>query len=781
MSAGEDTRGAEGLTSAEVTERVRRGETNAVRERASRSYADILRENVFTLFNLILAVLAGAVLVAGSPKDALFGLVVVLNAAVGVIQEVRAKRTLDRLTLLSAPRARVVRDGRAEEVALDAVVLDDVLELLVGDQVAADGVVLSAAGLEVDQSLLTGESVPVTKAAGDPMLSGTFAVAGDGRFRATGVGEAAYARRLTAEAKRFGLAHSELRGGVNRILKIVLWAMLPIGALTIATQLAQHAGARSATLSTVAALEGMVPQGLVLLTSVAFAVSVVILGRRHVLVQELAAVEVLARVDVVCCDKTGTLTEAALAVDRVEPLDATAPVAEALGAIAALGRNATAVAIAERYPAPAGWTASDIVAFSSARKWSGAAFGEYGGWVLGAPEILLAGGGDDGVRARVGELAAAGDRVVLLARTAETPTPEHPPSEITPAALVLLAERVRPDAAETLAFFREQGVAIKVLSGDNPVTVAAVASRLGLDAGEPVDARALPEDAAALVALMDERAVFGRVTPQDKRRMVEALQSAGHIVAMTGDGVNDVLALKAADLGIAMGSGAGATRAVAQVVLLDGRFATLPGVVAEGRRVIANIERVANLFLTKTAYAVLFALATAAAVMPFPFLPRHLTLVSSLTIGIPAFFLALEPNRSRYRPGFVARVARFAVPAGAAAALATFGAYVVAMRLLGLPLAEARTVATLVLAVVGLWILRVLARPVRGIDLGVMLAMIAALAAVVAWPFARGFFALSLPALPVLAPAALAGAVGVALVELGLRLSGWERTRVVRE
>ncbi|HEY3317045.1 MAG TPA: HAD-IC family P-type ATPase [Coriobacteriia bacterium] len=770
-----DDRQQRGLSAEEVVDRVRRGLTNAVRETTSRSYGDILRENVFTLFNLILVVLVVAVLLVGSPRDALFGLVVVFNSAVGVVQEIRAKRTLDRLQLLSAPRARVLREGETREIPLAEVVRDDVVLLQGGDQIAADGTVLASDGLEIDESLLTGESVPVLKQPGDGVLSGTFVIAGAGSIRATSVGEEAYARRLSAEAKRFRLVRSELREGVNRILKLVLWLMLPIGLLTVATQVERHASVQSATLSTAAALEAMVPQGLVLLTSIAFAYSVILLGRRQVLVQELAAVEVLARVDVVCIDKTGTLTEAALEVERLEPLAEGQPAEAALGALASLEGNRTAEALGARYARPDGWEARGHVAFSSGRKWSGATFGERGTWVLGAPEVLLPGGHDDAA-AKAAAIAADGSRVLLLASTAEELAPDRPPASLAPAALVVLAERVRPDAAGALRYLADQGVAVKVLSGDSPATVAAVAARVGLEAREPVDSRTLPADAAELVALVDAHTVFGRISPQDKRRIVEALRAAGHVVAMTGDGVNDVPALKAADLGIAMGSGARAARAVGQVVLLDARFAVLPRVMAEGRRVIANIERVANLFLAKTTYAVFLALATAAAAVPFPFLPRHLTIVASLTIGIPSFFLALAPNPARYTPGFLQRVLRFALPAGSGAAVAAFAAYL-GVRAGGVPLAEARTAATLALTLVGLWILGSLSRPLTGWRLWLVVSMALGLALVVTVPFARSFFALAVLLPRELGLAAASALGGVALVELGLRLAGWRRAQ----
>jgi cation-transporting P-type ATPase E len=644
-----------GLTEAEVRERVERGETNATAERTSRTYGEILRSNIFTRFNAILGTLLVVILSVGAPQDALFGIILVSNALIGIVQEIRAKRTLDRLAVLSEPRVRVVRDGEIREVVVEDVVIDDLIDVRTGDQIAADGVVLATEALQVDESLLTGESDPVDKTPGDHLLSGSFVVAGSGRFQATAVGDDAYARKLATEARRFALARSELMDGINRILRYVTWAIFPVAVLLLVSQYNANDRWQDAVIGTVAGLVGMVPQGLVLLTSIAFGVAAVTLAGRKVLVQELPAIEGLARVDVVCFDKTGTLTDGNIVFDRVERLDNDAPVETALAALAAEeDRNATLNAIAEAF-SPGdrdGWQRTATVPFSSARKWSAATFDGHGTWVLGAPELVWA-GRDRAVTAKAEEFASTGQRVLLLAHTDARLDGDTLPAELHPAALVLLEEQVRPDAAETLAYFARQGVAQKVISGDSPRTVGAVAARVGMPhADQTIDARELPEDLDELGRVLEEKSVFGRVAPHQKQDMVKALQARGHTVAMTGDGVNDALALKLADIGVAMGSGAPATRAVAQLVLLDSKFSTMPGVVAEGRRVTANIERVANLFITKTVWATLLAVAVGVVLWPYPFLPRHLTVIDTLTIGpvlLPRSGAKPAPLRARIR------------------------------------------------------------------------------------------------------------------------------------
>ena len=773
-----------GLTDAEVLERVRRGQTNDVPETTSRTLWQIVRANVFTPFNALLGALLVVILVVGPIQDALFGGVLVANALVGIVQELRAKQTLDRLAVLTAPRARAVRNGEVREISVGEVVLDDVLEVRPGDQIVVDGAVVMSNGLEIDESLLTGESEPVEKEEGDTLLSGSFVAAGTGRFRATRVGRAAYAHMLSERARRFTLVNSELRTGINRIIVMVSWVLVPTAALLFVSQLVSFSSPRAALRGAVAGTVAMVPEGLVLLTSVAFAVGVVRLGRRSVLVQELPAIEGLARVDVLCTDKTGTLTEGRLTVDGVEPVGDEARAEEALAALAALASvdpspNATMLAIRSAFGGSTPtWPLITAVPFSSTRKWSGASFDGFGAWVLGAPDVLLDDPRDDpsdaeAVRARAGELAAEGRRVLLLGRAPGQISGGGLPLDLEPAALVVLRDRVRSDAPEILRYFAQRGVAVKLITGDHVRTAMATADQAGMkEAAEAVDGRDLPDDLALLAEAMEQRSVFGRVTPEQKRAMVVALRSRGHVVAMTGDGVNDVLALKEADIGVAMASGSPAARATAQLVLLDSSFASLPSVVDEGRRVLANIERTANLFLTKTVYAMLLALAVGVLRLPFPFLPRQLTLVGTLTIGIPAFFLALAPNATRALPGFVGRVLRFAVPAGLMAAAATLAAYGL-VRNEGVGLAEARTVATIVLFWIGLVVLMMVAAPLTLARRSLVVAMGAAFLAVMAVASIREFFAFRLPS-----GIEWLAAVGIAaIVATGLRVLIPDRTQ----
>jgi cation-transporting P-type ATPase E len=793
QAAVETTPVPQGLTDAEVAERIEQSRVNRAPGETSRSMWNIVRANVFTRFNAILGTLLVVILTIGPLQDALFGVVLVTNTGIGIYQEWRAKRTLDRLSLLTAPAVTVARNGERREISLEDVVDDDVVELGQGTQIVADGEVLAADALEVDESLLSGESVPEAKASGDEVLSGSFVTAGQGWYRADRIGAESYANQLASEARRFSLVRSELRRGTDRILRMVTWLIIPISILLIFSQLAESSddSVGDAIRGTVAGVGSMIPEGLVLLTSIAFTAGVLRLGRRQVLIQELAAIEGLARVDIVCTDKTGTITEPSLEVADVHPLDgADAAEAEsALGALAAADPepNASLRALAERYPSP-GWTPTWRAAFSSARRFSGTGFGEHGDWLLGAPNVLLdaaAGDGDgrdpDGDRDRAAALvdreARRGRRVLLLARTRGEPRGDGTPMG-RPVALVVIEERIRQNARSTLDYFASQEVTVKVVSGDDPRTVGAVAARVGIaNAESPRDARELPADPDELADLMETTGVFGRVGPQQKQAMVRALQARGHTVAMTGDGVNDVLALKEADLGVAMGSGAPVSRAVAPVVLLDSDFGSLPPVLGEGRRVIANVERVANLFLTKTVYAALLALIVGVAQVPFPFLPRHLTIVSSLTIGIPAFFLALAPNAQRYRPGFVERVLRFAVPAGTVAAACTIAAYGLARAESGVSQTEARTTATITLFLVALWVLAILARPTNPWRAGLVLSMGAAFAVIMATPGLRDFFALNPPRGELVLAAIGIAATGGFVIEMGWRISGWVRAR----
>lgn len=769
-----------GLTAAEVRARVERGQTNAAPERSSRSTGQIVRANLLTRFNLILVVLLAVILSVGDWQDSLFGVVPTANALIGIVQELRAKRTLDRLTLLNAPRATVIRDGSSHQVPVDEVVLDDLVELRSGDQVVADGVVTGAEGLQVDESLLTGEADPVDVQPGSRVLSGSFAVAGTGRFQATAVGAGAYAHQLTAEARRFTQVHSELRDGINRILTYATFGLVPAAILLLVSQRRVDASLSDAVGGAVAGLVAMVPQGLVLLTSLTFALAAITLAQRRVLVQELAAVEGLARVDVVCFDKTGTLTDGTIRYAGMERLLTDRPVDAALGALAGeSAANATLQAVAVAFPANPGWRRLAAVPFSSLRKWSGAEYEAHGTWVLGAPEIVMAAAAGGTVLDRADQLAAEGSRVLLVAHTDAHLDSTALPSGLRAVALLRFEEHLRDDAAATLAYFTRQGVALKMMSGDSPRTLAVVARGAGIPGADAaVDARELGDDADGLRAAVEQHSVFGRVTPRQKQAMVRALQANGHTVAMTGDGVNDALALKAADMGVAMGSGAPATRGVAQLILLDSRFATLPGVVAEGRRVTANVERVSNLFVTKTVWAALLAFAIGFAGWPYPFLPRHLSIVDTLSIGVPAFVLALAPNPRRYIPGFVERVLRFTIPAGALVAVCTFTVYALA-RAGDTTLTQQRTAATIVALSVSLGILALLSLPLTPLRLAVFAAVAAVFAALFAFQPLRDFLDLDVSGTLVV-PTVAVGLAGLAVLLIGWRASRHRQQRASR-
>lgn len=712
-----------GLSDAEVAQRVADGQTNDVPTRAARSVSEIVRANVFTRINAILGVLFAIVVATGSLINGLFGLLIVANSAIGIIQELRAKQTLDKLAIVGQAKPVVRRQSGTRALAPSEVVLGDVIEVGPGDQITVDGEVLEENNLEVDESLLTGEADPMAKDPGDKVMSGSFVVAGSGAYRATKVGREAYAAQLAEEASKFTLVKSELRSGINKILQFITYLLWPAGALIIYTQLfTTDAGWRESVLRMVGALVPMVPEGLVLMTSIAFAVGVVRLGQRQCLVQELPAIEGLARVDVVCADKTGTLTENGMRLSEVKALrDIDCSTVLAQLAADDARPNASMAAIAEAYDSAPGWSATAAAPFKSATKWSGASYGEHGNWVIGAPDVLLDPTSPEAEEAE--RIGAQGLRVLLLGSCEHSVDAPDAPGAVTPSALVILEQRVRPDARDTLDYFASQQVTVKVISGDNAKSVGAVAGTLGLH-GETLDARQLPETSEELAGAVDQYTTFGRVRPDQKRAMVHALQSRGHTVAMTGDGVNDVLALKDADIGVAMGSGSSASRAVAQIVLLDNKFATLPHVVGEGRRVIGNIERVSNLFLTKTVYSVLLAALVGIGGLSakifgsdpllYPFQPIHVTIAAWFTIGIPAFILSLAPNSERARPGFVRRVMTSALPAGVIVGLSTFISYLLAYQGRGATEVEqtqASTTALITLLVASVWVLAVVARP----------------------------------------------------------------------
>ena len=765
----------EGLSRDEVRQRVAAGLVNHVQERPSRTTKEIVRANVITRFNILLgALLLVVLIVLQQPRDALFGIVLLTNSAIGIVQELRAKRTLDRLELLVAPQVRVVRSGRLKEIPVERVVVDDLIELRTGDQLTVDGLVVTSNGLEIDESLLTGESDPVAKEREDGALSGSFVAAGSGQYRATRVGADAYAAKLADAAKEFNPVRSELRDGIDRILGLVSWVVVPIGALLVWSSMRGGETFLDGLRGAVAAGVAMIPQGLVLLASIAFAVGVVRLGQKNVLVQELPAIEGLARVDTICFDKTGTLTEGRLSVEEVIPLNGW-DYEPALGAMVAAepNPNATLAALGAAFPVNTDWYPERSIPFSSARKWSAASFADEGTWVLGAPDVIAP--SDGAVNDLAARASARGSRVLLVARSQQPLADGRLPRDLDPVVMIAFSDQVRGDAAETVQYFADQGVRIKVISGDHPETVGAVAGLVGIDgADQVVDARGLPKKGRKLADAVEKGSVFGRVAPSQKRAMVRALQARGHVVAMTGDGVNDVLALKASDIGVAVGNGSPASRAVAQLVLIDGRFDRLPGIVAEGRRVISNIERVANLFITSTVYALGLSLAIVLSTLPFPFLPRHLTVVGSLTVGIPAFFLALAPSHRRSRAGFVGRVLKFAIPVGLTATIATFAGYYLA-DLEGSTIEQSRTTATLILAAIGLFALAIVSRPLVPWKKVLIASMAALLVVSMLSPLLRGFFALELPRAVVLLSAVGIVAMTGTVMVFTLQAVGWAR------
>ncbi len=781
--------GATGLTSKEVVQRIESGQSNAVKTSTSRSVRDIVRANVFTLFNGIIFAAMVLVLITGSWRDAVFGFVIIINTGIGIVTELRAKRTLDKLSILVASEFLVRRDGKDVEVSHNEIVLDDLLWIRAGEQVPADGQIIQTWGLELDESMLTGESRTVRHKVGEQVYSGATAVSGMALVKVNAVGSHSYAATLTAQAKVYKKTVSDLNKGINTILKFMTFLVVPLCILLILSQIHTVGGWgtalstgewRQAVVSAVAGVVGMIPEGLVLLTSLNFAVAAMRLARHNTLVQELESVETLARVDALNLDKTGTITDGGIAFNRLVMLGSANVTAEQAATQSLYDccneeqPNGTGQAVLAGLKAQ-GYGAGAVesrVPFSSARKWSAVRkSGET--WYMGAPEVIISAleGDYSSVLQRVNEYANDGNRVLLVARSTAPLSPRSglrgaveganvsddpqldPKAE--PVALVLCSEKIREDAERTLAWFREQGVRCRVISGDNPVTVGAIARRVKLTGDhEPVamDARELPEDVNELARVLENVDVLGRVLPDQKKAIVQALHTQNHVVAMTGDGVNDALAIKEADLGIAMGNAAPATKAVAQVVLVDSKFSHLPDVVARGRQVMANMERVASLFLVKTVYSALISFGVVLTQIPYPYLPRHITYIGALTIGMPAFILALAPNTRRYIPGFLKRVVTFALPGGIATALSVLLASWTLPNVMGwdvvnndADLSALRATSAIILFLMGVFVLARVARPLNSWR-GALVAGFAAAGIIGAFiPFVANFFALILP------------------------------------
>jgi cation-transporting ATPase E len=702
---------------------------------------------------MVLVVFGVVTLIFADWRDAIFLGILILNAGIGIVQEARAKRSLDRLAALVAPRATVVRDGTPRQVDVPQVVPGDLVLLDAGDQVVADGRVLRSEGLALDESILSGEAEPVSRGVGDPLRAGSYCVEGSGAYRAEAVGADTYAERLVGEAREFRHPRSPLERALDRLILVLSAAMVPLGLLLGWSLIEQDTAFRESVATAVAAVVTIVPEGLVLLTALTYAIATGRMARRGALSQQLNAVESLASADVICLDKTGTLTEDRLRVVEVVPADGVDEdeLSATLGryAASAPGGGSTLEAIAEAHPATPE-PVTEVVPFSSRRRWSGVRLGQRT-LVLGAPEHFTLG---ERLDAHARAEAHAGRRVLALTEgriPLTLPSPDAPPpTGLRPLGLVVLAEELRPDARETVAYLLEQGVELRVISGDAPATVAAIAADAGIPmTGPPIDGRELPENDAELRRLVREATVVGRISPDGKKRFVEALAANGSYVAMVGDGVNDVPALKAARLAIAQGSGSQMARGIADIVLVKGGFASIPPMIREGRKVLRNLQRVAKLFVVKSVLAAFLILTLGLSSESYPFLPRHLTLASFVTIGVPAFFLALAPSAGPWRPvRFLRELASFAIPAGTAMGLGIVASFLLAINLIDMSELRARTVATTVLVVTGLYLIVVLesSSRVRGYTVGALCAALLALYLVVlSLPGWRDFFELAAP------------------------------------
>jgi P-type E1-E2 ATPase len=762
---------AAGISEAEAARRLAEGGQPRT-PTTGRSYLSIVRANVLTVFNLILAAFGGITLAFGDARDALFLGIIVANSGIGITQEVRAKRALDRLTLLVAPHATVRRDGKQRAVPVQEVVVDDVIVLQPGDQVVADGTLLSANDLRLDESILTGESEPTRRGTGDKVLSGAFAVEGSAAYQVTAVGENSFAARVTGTARSFRHPRSPLERAVNRLLYALVALVVGLGAILGYSLYHRHVTVHTAVATSSAGVVTLVPEGLMVLVSLTYAAAAVRMSRRGVLAQQLNAIESLASVDTICVDKTGTLTEPTLRVVEAVPApglidDALTEALQTLAASAS-ARNVTLQAIATAYPAEAHAPVGEVP-FSSRRRWSAVQV-DAGTFYLGAPGRVPAGD----LAALAQRRQREGRRVLAVARSAR-PLPaersELPPSGLEPLGLVVLAEELRPHVRDTIAFLRDQEVEIKVLSGDDPQTAAAIARDVGIPVSGVRDGTSIPEDPAARREFALEATVVGRISPEGKQAIVHALRDQGRYVAMVGDGVNDVPALKSSRLAIAQGSGTQMARSVSDLVLISGDFASVPQLVAEGRRALRNLQRVTKLYVTKSAFAAFLILTIGTSSDAYPLLPRHLSLAATLTIGIPTFFLALAPSSGPWRPEhFVRTVARFAVPAGFVIGTGLVAAYLFARHDLNLSVADSRTVALTTLIAGGLYLVMALeaggSRRRSALVAGMCAVMGGLYVVALLVPAARSFFALTPPDPGMLATALIASAVSIAALAL---------------
>lgn len=652
----------EGLTASEVQRKIEDGQTNQVEENLLKSDKEIIKENTINIFNILNLVLALFVLLVGSPKNTLFFGVVVINTLIGIIQELRAKHTIDKLSVLAKTKAVVLRDRRLQQIDQEAIVLGDILYLRNGDQVPVDGNLLSGEGVEVDESLLTGEADRVQKTLQDKLFSGSFVTAGECFYQGTAVGKDNFAEQLTSEAKTKKTGNSELTKVLSRMIAVLTIVIIPVGLGLFYSQYQASASIKQAVLGTVAALVSMIPEGLMLLTSVAFAVGAANLARKKVLVQALPSIETLARVDVICLDKTGTITDGTLKFEQalLEEVSENR-VNTIMGALLhhLKDQNATATALRKAFPAISDWQAEKVIPFSSARKWSGVSFKDRGSFAFGAPEFIFKEITAE-MQSKIQPYLEEGQRVLVLVEYPGTLEEElvYEPRLL---ATLIISDNLRENAQATFGYFAKQDVQLKVISGDHPLTVSKIAQKAGIKNAEAfIDMSSLDEP-IDYKALVNQTTVFGRVTPKQKQSLIQALK-INHTVCMTGDGVNDVLALREADIGVAMANGSSAARAASDVILLDSDFARMQNVLNEGRRVINNIERVASMYLVKTIYSLVLAVIFMIIASPYPFEPVQLTPINALTVGIPSFFLALKPSYERIKGDFLNNILRVSLP-----------------------------------------------------------------------------------------------------------------------
>ncbi|WP_099223501.1 cation-translocating P-type ATPase [Listeria costaricensis] len=700
-----------GLSNEQVDKQKQAGKQNLALKPLTRSISRICRDNMLTLFNLINVTIACFIIYTGSYKNLLFLGVALCNTGMGIFQEIRAKRQIDKLTILTNSKVKVIRNGKRVEIEQEEMVLGDLMLLERGDQIPADGLVQQTAGLEVDESQLTGESDPVAKQTGESVMSGSFILSGQAFVETTAVGEDSFVSKLSLEAKQEKTAYSELLRSIKTIIKVLTFVIIPLGVILFIAQLNQSGDLNASILGTAAAMIGMIPEGLVLLTTVALAVGVVNLAKHKVLVKTLPAIETLARVDVLCLDKTGTITSGNLHVTDVLP-EAEHTEAELSEAVAAIvftlnDNNSTSIALKNAFPERPDWQKIETVPFSSARKWSGVTFKNRGSYVIGAPEFVFRDTLSEQKRQELHHYAEKGYRVLCLAKS-EHPLPELQEMELI--GLILIADELRKEAKDTFRYFKEQGVSIKIISGDNPVTVANVAMQAEIEHGHEYIDMSQVKETDDFSEIVQAYTVFGRVTPHQKKKLVQAYQKEGHTVAMTGDGVNDVLALKESNCSIAMAEGSDATRSVADFVLLNNNFDSMINVLKEGRRVINNIERVSSLYLIKTIYSVVLTIIFTFVNNAYPFQPIQLSPISALTVGIPSFFLALKPNYERIQGQFLKKVLQTAVPAAFCIV-----SYIIVIMLIGnifgMSFAETSTMNVLLMGIVCFTALLTVAHP----------------------------------------------------------------------